>query len=113
MSAGFWVLALANLFPLAGLFLLGWRGESVCCSTLFEAFVVFLVTARMLFVVGEVEGEDLAMPFIAHNMLGLLIVGAIWARYFSLSFPGVFAALRDPGVLIAGAGLLVGTCSRT
>ena len=107
MRAGLFVLALANLSPLAGLFLLGWRGESVLLLYAFEAVVVFFVTARMLAVVDEARGEYLAMPFMAYYIWGLLLCGAIWAGYFSMSMPGLRDALTDPGVWCAAAGLLV------
>jgi len=107
MRAGLFVLALANLSPLAGLFLFGWSGESVLLLYAFETVVVFLFTARMLAVVDEAQGEDLAMPFLAYYMWGLLLAGAIWAAYFSVNLSGARAALTDPGVWCAAAGLLV------
>lgn len=106
MRAGFFVLALANLAPLAGLFLFGWSGESVLLLYMFEAVVVFFFTARMLAVAGEAQAEYLVWPFVARHSWGLLFCGAIWAAYFSQSLPGVRAALADPGVWGAAAGLL-------
>src|SRR5262245_17436263 len=106
MAAGYFVLALANLFPLAGLLLLGWSGESLLLLYLFESVVVLIVTARMLAVIGEREGESLALPFVARNIIGFLIGGVVWAAYFSVNLPGAAAALADPGLLLGAAGLL-------
>jgi hypothetical protein len=100
----FYALAAANLFPLAGLALFDWAGESIVALYFFEAVVIYLITARMLVLVGAEQNRPLVGGYLLRYGVGLVMMAVIWMGMFGQRFQ--ISALFDRGLLLSAGTLL-------
>lgn len=103
VTPGLVMLAAANLFPIAGLFFLGWTGTSVIVLYFFEALVIYAVTARMLFLVDE---ERLPRYIFGYGAW-LLILAGLWTLLLEGSLLGLLRVVSDHGLQVSAAIFVV------
>jgi hypothetical protein len=91
----FYALAIANLYPLAGLALLGWRADKLVLFYMLESIVVYLLTAKMLGFVSEQRDLRIVRRFMTSGALGIFMMGVFWAFVFRATDVGAILAMPD------------------